>query len=199
MSNVLDQPRIPFNPTSFHFSLYLHSPSSPCCICLFIFQRERFLGYLGIVIRLKQNVSLLDFEFFSILTTKNKTVKQICMSKNNIIFKNLGIKSCLIIFKNLGIKRCLNIAQKWCFTVNTFCVSLCLPDNSRAEDIIFCIDRLTDMLNNYLNLKRVSEITPMDVWPLLEVLKLMKVLKLSNIKGSLFSNSMNGEDEIFSW
>ena len=187
MSNVLDQPRIPFNPTSFHFSLYLHSPSSPCCICLFIFQRERFLGYLGIVIRLKQNVSLLDFEFFSILTTENKTVEQICMSNNNIICKNLGIK------------KCLNIAQKWCFTVNTFCVSLCLPDNSRAENIIFCIDRLTDMLNNYLNLKRVSENTPMDVRPLLEVLKLLKVLKLSNSKGSLFSNSMNGEDEIFSW
>jgi hypothetical protein len=55
------------------------------------------------------------------------------------------------------------------------------------------------MLNNYLNLKRVSENTSTDVWPLLEVLKLVKVLKLSNIKGSLFSNSMNGEDEIFSW
>ena len=134
---------------------------------------------------------------FSIL--QNKTVKSICMFNNNIIFKNLGIKSCLIIFKNLGNKRCMNIAQKWCFTVNTFCVSLCLPDNSRAEDIIFCIDRLTDMLNNYLNLKRVSENTSMDVWPLLEVLKLLKVLKLSNIKGSLFSYSMNGEDEIFSW
>jgi len=72
VSNVLDQPRIPFNPTSFHFSLYLHSTSSPRCICLFIFQRERFLGYLGIVIRVKQNVSLLDFEFFSILTVQQK-------------------------------------------------------------------------------------------------------------------------------